>query len=80
MRATAEPEGVRPLLEEVLGVDLGDESDPSRATIDRWDSLAHLEVVFVLEEEFGVRFSEPEIAEMSSLDAIVRVIRGKHAS
>jgi acyl carrier protein len=70
-------ETVRQILETVLGESLEGVKDPSRDQYDRWDSLARLEVVFMLEEDFGGRFSEEEIADMNSLSGIVSVLRAK---
>lgn len=35
-----------------------------------WDSLRHMNLVFALEEEFGVRFDDAEIARMTSIERI----------
>jgi acyl carrier protein len=40
----------------------------------------HIEVVFMLEEAFDVRFTEPEIAAMNTLGEIVEILQGKHAA
>jgi acyl carrier protein len=70
---------VRDILETALGTPLpGD--DATRADIEPWDSLLHLEVVFMLEEEFGVRFSAEEVAELNSVSAIVAILESKHAA
>ena len=36
-----------------------------------WDSLKHVELIFVLEDIFAVQFSEEEMASMDSLSSIV---------
>jgi acyl carrier protein len=70
---------VRELLETALGAPPQPADNPARAHTDRWDSLVHLEIVFLLEERFDLRFSEEEIASLDSLDGIVSVLREKHA-
>jgi acyl carrier protein len=45
-----------------------------------WDSLRHIELILMLEEHFGVRFSEEEIAALSSTNEIVRSIEEKSAT
>jgi acyl carrier protein len=66
---------------EILGTALGREfqasDNPSRAEIESWDSLTHVEIVFMLEERFDVRFEEEEIAGMQSLADIVSLLEGK---
>ena len=44
-----------------------------------WDSLKHIELILMLEEQFGVQFSEKEMAALRSSDKIVNAIEGKNA-
>lgn len=52
----------------------------SPETIPQWDSLAALNLVLALEEEFGVKLSAREIVSMRSLAAAKSVLRGKGLS
>ncbi len=65
---------VRTILEEVVGPSVADLENPSRESVPAWDSLAHVEVFFALEEEFSVRFSADQLRSLTSLDAIVEVL------
>jgi acyl carrier protein len=62
----------------LLGSVLGRTLDPGHAVLrpaePRWDSIRHLELVFALEDQFGVRFEASEMAAMDSLDSIVRAL------
>ena len=42
----------------------------SMATIERWDSLQHLNVVMDLEEKFLVSFTPDEVVQLNSIEAI----------
>ncbi len=42
-----------------------------------WDSMAHLELVTVIEKAYGVKFSTPEILAMSSVGRIREMLREK---
>jgi acyl carrier protein len=48
--------------------------DLSQDTCARWTSLYHLTLVVALEEHFGVFFTTEEILDMTSSQAIVRVL------
>ena len=48
---------------------IGDNASPE--TIDNWDSLRHMNLVTVLEEEFEVRFTDDQLIEMLNLDLII---------
>ena len=65
---------VREILETVLAIPLDGIENPTRLEIDGWDSLTHIEVMFMLEDAFDVRFSEDEIAKLDSLAAIVALV------
>jgi acyl carrier protein len=47
------------------------DSDPA------WDSLKHVQLILLLEEHFGVQFSEEEMGALRSSDEIVKAIEEK---
>jgi acyl carrier protein len=60
----------------VLKRPIGPEDTVNRDGDKDWDSLRHVELVFVIEDAFGVTFP-PEIAErLASLDAFAESICG----
>lgn len=52
----------------------------TRESTDGWDSLKHVELLFALEDEFGIEFDEQEQSEIDSVERIVALLRAKHAS
>jgi acyl carrier protein len=48
---------------------LNDES--SFDTIDQWNSLQHMNLIFALEEEFGVTMDDEVVAELISVKGIL---------
>ena len=42
-----------------------------RASESGWDSIKHLELIFALEDAFGIRFGADELAGLDSSDAII---------
>ena len=44
--------------------------ETSGATVATWDSVAHLNLVMAIEEEFGVAFSPEEMLEMTNVGLI----------
>ncbi|EKD92660.1 MAG: hypothetical protein ACD_28C00370G0002 [uncultured bacterium] len=55
--------------------EIGEDTSPQ--TLSEWDSISHLNLILVLEEEFGLKFSDEQIVEMLSVRAMIPVIRGK---
>lgn len=47
----------------------------SPETIDRWDSLKHMQLILALEEEFGFQFPDEAISELLSFDVIERSVK-----
>ena len=45
--------------------------------VDGWDSLAHINLMFAIETEFGFQFSGNELAEMENIGAIKGLYRGE---
>jgi len=45
--------------------------------VERWDSLQHISMIVSVEQEFGVRFSEEEMAELLSYDRVRAALAGK---
>ena len=65
---------VRAVLGEVLGPSAAQLDNPSRDTVPEWDSLAQVEILFALEEEFSVRFPADKLNTLTSLETIVEAL------
>ena len=50
-----------------------------RSELAQWDSLKHMELVFALEDRYGVQFDEAEFPILVSTDAIVAALRRHRA-
>lgn len=46
-----------------------------RSAVPAWDSLKHMEIVFALEDRYGVEFAESEFAQLASPAAIAQALR-----
>lgn len=55
-------------------------SDVTRQNTPGWDSLKHIEIMFALEDELGVEFSEEELAHLDSVAKIADATQAKHAA
>ena len=51
--------------------------DSSPETIEKWDSLQHLNLVLALEERFGLQLSPEEIAQMHTIAQFTSLIKNK---
>ena len=70
-------ERLRRLFSDVFGVDAASVAeDDSPESIEAWDSVAHLNLVFALEGEFEVQLEAEEIPELVSFRAIRDRLQG----
>jgi acyl carrier protein len=49
----------------------------SPASIPKWDSLAHMNLVVSIEEEFQIQLSDDEIPRMTSFGVILDILKSK---
>ena len=64
------------IISEVMDVPVGEISmDSSPDTIGSWDSLNHMNLVFALEEEYGVKFSDETIVKMMDVETILGALK-----
>jgi acyl carrier protein len=66
---------VRELIARILELPLSPSVDVLRRDTREWDSLKHMEIVFALEDRFGVTFDESEFSALDSCAAIAAAVR-----
>jgi acyl carrier protein len=72
-------ETLKSLLAEVLGRGVEEIPDDAQASsLEGWDSLRHLELMLMLEAQFGVHISTESMIELVSLEQIEGYL-GEHA-
>jgi len=54
--------------------------DSSRRNIPKWDSLKHIEIIFAVEDELDIQFSEEELARLDSVASITDLALTRHAA
>ena len=52
----------------------------SRQNTPAWDSLKHMEIIFAVEDELGIEFSEEEMATANSVTKLVELAATSHAA
>ena len=74
-------EKLKLLVAEILAIPASSiDSGTNAKTESRWDSLRHMNLMFAVEEAYGVRFEDEEIARLVSVSAIEAALatRGIH--
>ena len=49
-------------------------SETSAENQPKWDSLRHMNLIFAIEDAFGIRFDDAELPKMTSIAAIEHVL------
>lgn len=62
---------VRGVLELALGRRIEPDEEVPQMKEPGWDSVKHIEILFLLEEELGITFAADEIAALDGMRAIV---------
>ena len=63
-------------MKEVFGIDDLDKTC-SQKTCEKWDSMAQLNLVLELEDEFDISLEPEEIGEMTSFDTVCQMVAKK---
>ena len=66
---------IRLVMSQVLQVEpeeISAESSPK--SIERWDSLKHMQLIMALEDELGIQFPDDAIPELLSFGAIEKMV------
>jgi acyl carrier protein len=77
-RATVEDMVLRVLAAVLDVAHLSTES--SRDNTPEWDSLRQVQIIFAVEDEFGVEFTESELSGLGSVAALTDAVVARHAA
>ena len=56
------------------------DASTTAADIAEWDSLTHINLIIALEQEFGVQFSSQDVASMSCVGDLFKVLQQKRSA
>ena len=65
------------IFEEIFWTDPGPVSVKTRENPAGWDSLAHLNLVLSIEQEFGIALADDEVVEMTAFGTSLEIVRTK---
>lgn len=50
------------------------QDDASTKTIENWDSLNHMNIIFAIEDEFSINFADEDIMELTSIPKLLSAL------
>lgn len=67
---------IKEILATVLEIDIADVNDGTNPdTVSTWDSLNHMKIVFAIEDEYDVQFSDDQIIQLTNVGNIIGCIK-----
>jgi len=65
------------IFQEIFWTDPGPVTRKTRENTASWDSLAHLNLVLSIEQEFGIALADDEVVAMTAFGAALEIVRTK---
>ena len=72
-------EGIKEVFDDFFDGEVEITPGTTMETCEEWESVAHIQLVFEIEEKFNIEFDADAIARMTSIEEIIRVISTKTA-
>tara|TARA_B100000745_G_scaffold212852_2_gene141090 strand:- start:5054 stop:5281 length:228 start_codon:yes stop_codon:yes gene_type:complete len=69
---------IKQIMADILSIPISEIGDEAHAeSIEKWDSLNHMNMMIAIEQQLGIVFTESELVELNSLQSIVESIELK---
>ncbi len=69
-------EKIKEILATILEIDQSDvNNDTNPDTVSSWDSLRHMKLVFAIEDEYDVQFSDDQIIQLTDFEKIINCLK-----
>ena len=67
---------IKEILATILEIDQSDvNNDTNPDTVSSWDSLRHMKLVFSIEDEYDVQFSDDQIIQLTDVGKIINFLK-----
>lgn len=70
-------ERLEAIFREVLGEDIELTDGLTAGAVDGWDSLAHVSIIYAVEEDFRIRFTQDEMVDLANVGELKACIARK---
>lgn len=67
---------IKEILATILETDISEVNNKTNPdTVANWDSLRHMKLVFAIEEEYGIEFTDDQIIQLTDVGKIIDCIK-----
>ena len=63
------------ILSNMLEIDVNENTHISMQNCEKWTSLAHIDIIMSIEEEFNIAFGQEDLASLTSQAALVQKVQ-----
>ncbi|EAL2036873.1 TPA: acyl carrier protein [Campylobacter jejuni] len=63
------------ILKNILEIEVNEHTNLSMNNCSEWNSLAHIDIIMSLEEEFEIRFDKEKLTELNSQNMLLKEIK-----
>ncbi|EAH6133147.1 acyl carrier protein [Campylobacter jejuni] len=63
------------ILKNILEIEVNEHTNLSMNNCPEWNSLAHIDIIMSLEEEFEIRFDKEKLTELNSQNMLLKEIK-----
>ncbi|EAI1532943.1 acyl carrier protein [Campylobacter coli] len=63
------------ILKNILEIEVNEHTNLSMNNCPEWNSLAHIDIIMSLEEEFEIKFDKEKLAELNSQNMLLKEIK-----
>lgn len=73
-------ERMEAIFKEIFWTDRGSMRELTKLSSSHWDSMAHMNLLLCIEEEFGMSLTDQDILDLNSFEVAVEIVREKLAA
>ncbi|EAI9452380.1 acyl carrier protein [Campylobacter coli] len=63
------------ILKNILEIEVNEHTNLSMNNCPEWNSLAHIDIIMILEEEFEIKFDKEKLTELNSQNMLLKEIK-----
>ncbi|WP_295700481.1 acyl carrier protein [uncultured Helicobacter sp.] len=68
-------ERIYAILKSILEVPINEQTSISMQNCEQWTSLAHIDIIMSIEEEFGIAFGADDLPDLNTQEALIDKVK-----
>lgn len=68
-------EKIYEILKGILEIEVNENTNITMQKCNKWNSLAHVDIIMSIEEEFGIAFNENQLTQLNTQQEIIKAVK-----